>query len=129
MTIFERVQELSRKQGKTLQKVANDLGFGDNYLYTLKKQKPKADNLEKLADYFNVSVDYLLGREEAKPINEPIDLAEVANSDDDDEIWETFLSAGGRPLTEKDKMGIKLLFSDRWDEFRKTAKEHKENKK
>ena len=83
MTIFERVQELSRKQGKTLQKVANDLGFGDNYLYTLKKQKPKADNLEKLADYFHVSVDYLLGRAEAKPVNEPIDLAEVANSDDD----------------------------------------------
>lgn len=129
MTIFERVQELSRKHGKTLQKVANDLGFGDNYLYTLKKQKPKADNLEKLADYFNVSVDYLLGRDEAKPVNEPIDLAEVANSDDDDAIWETFLSAGGRPLTEKDKMGIKLLFADRWEEFRQTAKEHKEGKK
>lgn len=42
MTIFERVQELSRKQGKTLQKVANDLGFGDNYLYTLKKTKTES---------------------------------------------------------------------------------------
>lgn len=122
MTIFERVQELSRKQGKTLQKVANDLGFGDNYLYTLKKQKPKADNLEKLADYFHVSVDYLLGRAEAKPVNEPIDLAEVANSDDD-AVWSRLLSSGGRPLTEKDKMAIKLLFSDKWDEITQKAKD------
>lgn len=122
MTIFERVQELSRKQGKTLQKVANDLGFGDNYLYTLKKQKPKADNLEKLADYFHVSVDYLLGRAEAKSVNEPIDLAEVANSDDD-AVWSRLLSSGGRPLTEKDKMAIKLLFSDKWDEITQKAKD------
>ena len=52
MTIFERVQELSRKQGKTLQKVANDLGFGDNYLYTLKKQKPKTKKVIVIVLYF-----------------------------------------------------------------------------
>lgn len=128
MTIFERVQELSRKQGKTLQKVANDLGFGDNYLYTLKKQKPKADNLEKLADYFHVSVDYLLGRAEAKPVNGPIDLAEVANSDDD-AIFDSILSAGGRPLTEKDKAMIKLVFADRWEELQQKAKDLKDSEK
>lgn len=129
MTISERIKELADKQGKSLQKVSEDLGFGVNYLYRLKNQQPTAEKLALIADYFNVSVDYLLGREEAKPVNEPIDLAEVANSDDDDAIWETFLSAGGRPLTEKDKMGIKLLFADRWEEFRQTAKEHKEGKK
>lgn len=129
MTIFERVKELSEKQGKSLQRVSEDLGFSSNYFYRMKKQQPTAEKLKSIADYFNVSVDYLLGRDEAKPVNEPIDLAEVANSDDDDAIWETFLSAGGRPLTEKDKMGIKLLFADRWEEFRQTAKEHKEGKK
>lgn len=129
MTIFERVKELSEKQGKSLQRVSEDLGFSSNYFYRMKKQQPTAEKLKSIADYFNVSVDYLLGRDEAKPVNEPIDLAEVANSDDDDAIWETFLSAGGRPLTEKDKMGIKLLFADHWEEFRQTAKEHKEGKK
>lgn len=128
MTIFERVQQLSRNQGKTLQKVATDLGFGENYLYTLKKQKPKADNLEKIADYFNVSVDYLLGRKEAKPIHQPIDLAEVANSDDD-AIFDSILSAGGRPLTEKDKAMIKLVFADRWEELQQTAKKMTDSKK
>ncbi len=62
MTIFERIKKLADKQGKSLQKVSADLGFGENYFYTLKKQQPKADKLSLIADYFGVSVDYLLGR-------------------------------------------------------------------
>lgn len=122
MTISERIKELADKQGKSLQKVSEDLGFGVNYLYRLKNQQPTAEKLTLIADYFNVSVDYLLGRAEAKPINEPIDLAEVANSDDD-AVWSRLLSSGGRPLTEKDKMAIKLLFSDKWDEITQKAKD------
>ncbi|MGZ0942323.1 helix-turn-helix domain-containing protein, partial [Streptococcus thermophilus] len=41
---------------------AEDLGFSVNYLYTLKEKKPKSDRLQEIADYFNVSTDYLLGR-------------------------------------------------------------------
>ena len=122
MTIFERVKELSEKQGKSLQRVSEDLGFSSNYFYRMKKQQPTAEKLKLIADYFNVSVDYLLGRDETKPINEPIDLAEVANSDDD-AVWSRLLSSGGRPLTEKDKMAIKLLFSDKWDEITQKAKD------
>ncbi|MCM6841406.1 helix-turn-helix domain-containing protein [Lactococcus lactis] len=122
MTTFERIKQLSSKQGKSLQKVSEELGFGVNYLYQLKNQQPTAEKLTLIADYFNVSVDYLLGRAEAKPINEPIDLTEVANSDDD-AVWSRLLSSGGRPLTEKDKMAIKLLFSDKWDEITQKAKD------
>lgn len=62
MTIFERIKELADKQGKSLQKVSEELGFSSNYLYQLKRQTPAADKLAMVADYFNVSVDYLLGR-------------------------------------------------------------------
>jgi Predicted transcriptional regulators len=123
MTIFERIKELATKQKISLQKVAEDLGLSTNYIYNLRYSKtPNADKLALIADYFNVSVDYLLGRGEAKPVNEPIDLAEVANSDDD-AVWSRLLSSGGRPLTEKDKMAIKLLFSDKWDEITQKAKD------
>lgn len=127
MTIFERVKELSEKQGKSLQRVSEDLGFSSNYFYRMKKQQPTAEKLKLIADYFNVSVDYLLGRAGAKPGNEPIDLAEVANSDDD-AVWSRLLSSGGRPLTEKDKMAIKLLFSDKWDDITQKAKDLDNNK-
>nr|WP_251901138.1 helix-turn-helix transcriptional regulator [Lactococcus lactis] len=63
MTIFERIKELADKQGKSLQKVSEDLGLSQNYIYNLKGAKsPAADKLALIADYFHVSVDYLLGR-------------------------------------------------------------------
>ena len=128
MTISERIKDLADKQGKTLQKVSEDLGFGVNYLYRLKNQQPTAEKLKLIADYFSVSVDYLLGRDEAKPVNKPIDLAEVANSDDD-AIFDSILSAGGRPLTDKDKAMIKLVFADRWEELQQKAKKLKDSEK
>ncbi|WP_313310130.1 helix-turn-helix domain-containing protein [Lactococcus taiwanensis] len=69
MTIFERVKELSEKQGKSLQKVSEDLGFSSNYFYRMKKQQPTADKLIKIADYFNVRVDYLLDRNEREELH------------------------------------------------------------
>ncbi|WP_407350139.1 helix-turn-helix domain-containing protein [Lactococcus garvieae] len=65
MSIFERIKELADKRKISLQKVATDLGFGENYIYNLKGAKsPAADKLSLIADYFHVSVDYLLGRPE-----------------------------------------------------------------
>ncbi|WP_430514961.1 helix-turn-helix domain-containing protein [Lactococcus lactis] len=129
MTIFERIKELATKRKISLQKVAEDLGLSTNYIYNLRYSKtPNADKLALIADYFDVSVDYLLGRAEAKPVNEPIDLAEVANSDDD-AIFDSILSAGGRPLTDKDKAMIKLVFADRWEELQQKAKDLKDSEK
>ena len=128
MTVYDRIKELADNRRKTISEIENDIGFSDNYIYSLKRKKPTSANLEKLADYFNVSVDYLLGRSEAKPVNEPIDLAEVANSDDD-AIFDSILSAGGRPLTEKDKAMIKLVFADRWEELQQKAKDLKDSEK
>lgn len=64
MTTFDRIKNLANKQGKSLQKVAVDLGFSPSYFYNLKSKKsPSAEHLAKVADYFHVTVDYLLGRE------------------------------------------------------------------
>ena len=70
MTIFERIKKLANKQGKSLQKVSEDLGLSTNYLYRLKTQQPTAEKLALIADYFHVSVDYLLGRTQFKNFDE-----------------------------------------------------------
>ena len=69
MTVFDRIKELADKQGISVSKVAIDLGFSENLFYQWKKSSPKSDRLQKVADYFNVSVDYLLGRTD---VPEPI---------------------------------------------------------
>lgn len=61
MSIFDRIQELARKRDKSLQEVATDLEFSKNLFYRWKTSEPKANDIKKVADYFNVSTDYLLG--------------------------------------------------------------------
>lgn len=41
---FEKIKELAKRRGISLQRVAEDLGFSVNYLYTLKEknQNPTA---------------------------------------------------------------------------------------
>ncbi|WNF91315.1 helix-turn-helix domain-containing protein [Vagococcus fluvialis] len=65
MTVFDRIKLLAEKQGKSLNKVEEELGLSKNVLYRMKNSdNPTKDRLEILADYFDVSVDYLLGRED-----------------------------------------------------------------
>ena len=65
MTVFDRIKELSEKRGISVQKAAIDIGFSENLFYQWKTSSPKSDRLQKVADYFNVSTDYLLGRTES----------------------------------------------------------------
>ncbi|WP_287143420.1 helix-turn-helix domain-containing protein [Enterococcus faecium] len=75
MITFERIKELAKKQGKSLNKVEEDLGYGKNVLYRLKNSNPSTERLQEIADYFDVSVDYLLGREK-KETPKHVDLSE-----------------------------------------------------
>ena len=59
---FDKIKELADKQGISLNTLEERLGYSTNYLYSLKKGNPKSDRLQEIADYFNVSTDYLLGR-------------------------------------------------------------------
>lgn len=65
MTILERIQELARKRIKFKRNIFGTW-FSKNYLYSLKTQAPSSDKLAKIADYFKVSTDYLLGRTDNK---------------------------------------------------------------
>ncbi|GIP57872.1 helix-turn-helix domain-containing protein [Paenibacillus woosongensis] len=69
--LFNRVKVLSEKRGKNIKEVAKELGFSENAFYKWKSQSPKAETIEKVADYFNVSVDYLLGRTDEEETPQP----------------------------------------------------------
>lgn len=93
MTLFERIKKLAEKRNKNVKEVAVDLGFSENLFYKWKNSEPKARDLEKVADYFNVSVDYLLGREEK---------TQYASSDLE-EMIDNAMSFNGRPLSDHDR--------------------------
>lgn len=110
MTILDRIKELSKSRDKTVKEVAIELGLGENYLYSLKNKIPNGQTLQKLADYFHVSVDYLLGRDTTEPKNQTVDLADLANKPKDFD-WDSVLSVGGKPIPEEDKEIIRRLFA------------------
>lgn len=62
MTAFDRLKKLCDEHGISINILEERIGLGKNTLYAWKKKVPGGVNLEKVADYFDVSTDYLLGR-------------------------------------------------------------------
>ena len=88
MTTFERIKSLCKSRKISINDLENALGYSKNTLYRLKTQTPGADKLEAIADYFNVSIDYLLGRTDIKEL--PVDntVHTIAAHHDGDEWTE-----------------------------------------
>ena len=59
-----RLKELRKENGKTQDEISKFLNIAKSTYcgYELKTSEPTLDTLCKLADYYNVSLDYLIGR-------------------------------------------------------------------
>ncbi|MDF2596446.1 MAG: immR 3 [Clostridia bacterium] len=62
MTLVEKIRSLAKEKGLSLPKLESELGLGNGTISRWNKSFPNTDKLEKVADYFHVSLDYLLGR-------------------------------------------------------------------
>ncbi len=64
--LAERFLELRKEKGVSQAKIAKDLQVSYSVVcyWETNRSEPTAPNLVKIADYFNVSVDYLLGRKD-----------------------------------------------------------------
>lgn len=64
VAMFDRIKKLAEKRSMNLKELALTLGLSQNFFYRLKNgASMSSENLKKVADYFDVSTDYLLGRE------------------------------------------------------------------
>ena len=112
MTVFDRVKELAKKQGISIVELEEKLGFGRNSLYSCKKKTPNGDRLSKVADYFGVTTDYLLGRTETPQFTSKDEkdiqkkLTEMIDGLSDDSSL-AYLNTGGTEIDEEDAELIK----------------------
>ncbi|WP_258959121.1 helix-turn-helix domain-containing protein [Paenibacillus tyrfis] len=103
--VYKRLRELRGKKKWTQKEVAEKLGItesGYGY-YEQGRREPSNETLNKLAELFSVSTDYLLGRTDdpqqilSKPTRNFLDVIDL----EDEEIMKKIpLSIDGRPLTE-----------------------------
>ena len=115
MMLFERVKILSKKRGMSLASVNNAASLGKNAIYKWKTQQPGSEALKSVADVLGVSVDYLLGNNDAMhpsapKTDMPVDLEEVL-----DKLGPT-LRFEGKELTTEQKLKLyemaKVMFGE-----------------
>lgn len=75
MTLRERIKDLCKSNGISLNKLEKDCGFATGYLSKLDKSTPNSSKLQIVADHLHVSLDYLLtGKEKEIPLSAQSDL-------------------------------------------------------
>lgn len=62
--LYEKIKLLASEKKMSIRQLEETLGFGNGVINRWRKNTPGSDKLKKVADYFDVSVDYLLGRTE-----------------------------------------------------------------
>ena len=99
---FEIVKDLCEKQGISLNTLEEKLELGKNSLYGLKRNQPSAERLQQIADYFNVSTDYLLGRTDNPNIAKDTVTTPDGRVVDLSNLRERVVLFDGKPLSDDD---------------------------
>ena len=63
----DRIRVLANAQGLSLPALEVKLNLGNGTISRWSKSSPNSDKLARVADFFHVSLDYLLGRTENSP--------------------------------------------------------------
>lgn len=103
--IIERLKKL-RKEGKLTQKdIATFLNISQPAYQQFEsgKKKMNIETMEKLADFFNVSTDYLLGKTDIPDPDSDIDL---------DSAIDNSVAYDGTPITDHDREIIKNYLNE-----------------
>ena len=60
MTVFDRIVQLRKTQNLSQGKLEKELGFSNGSISKWRNSTPTYERLQKVADYFGVSVEYLM---------------------------------------------------------------------
>lgn len=64
MTVYERIESLRKTKGLSQGELEKALGFSNGSVSKWKKSTPTPERLQKLAEYFGVTVDWIMTGEE-----------------------------------------------------------------
>lgn len=66
MSIVKKIKDLAYEKGISIAALERKIGLANGAIYKWDKSSPTIDKLSKVANYFNVSTDYLLGKTDLK---------------------------------------------------------------
>ena len=62
MNLYDRVKDLCNERGISIRQLEIRLGIGNGIIARWKTSIPNSERLDKVAEFFGVSTDYLLGK-------------------------------------------------------------------
>lgn len=90
--MYARIKELCKKKGTTITALEREIGIAKGSICKWENHEPSGDKLQKVADYFDVTIDYIkTGKEKSAPDFNPahielITLYEKLNKEQQDNI-------------------------------------------
>lgn len=106
MNTYEIIKELVKQRLMTVAQLERTLDLSNGSISKWAKSKPNSEPLEKVADYLNVSTDYLLGR-----TDNPSIAGGGSEPDDIDKIIDRAMFFDGMPLTDDDRRALRGIIS------------------
>lgn len=106
MNTYEIIKELVKQRFMTVAQLERTLDLSNGSISKWSKSKPNSEPLEKVADYLNVSTDYLLGR-----TDNPSIAGGGSEPDDIDKIIDRAMFFDGKPLTDDDRRALRGIIS------------------
>lgn len=62
MNIVQKIEMLASKRGESINSIEQKVGISRGIIRSWEHKQPTADKIVRVADYLDVSIDYLLGR-------------------------------------------------------------------
>ena len=106
MNTYEVIKELVKQRLMSVAQLERTLDLSNGSISKWAKSKPNSEPLEKVADYLNVSTDYLLGR-----TDNPSIAGGGSEPDDIDKIIDRAMFFDGKPLTDDDRRALRGIIS------------------
>lgn len=106
MNIFSIIKGLCDENNVKISVLERELNFSRGSIYKMAESSPSADKIRKLADYFNVSADYLLGRTNDKNGFNINDISEITY-----DLFLEFYKSKKNTLTPDEKLVLVKLIS------------------
>lgn len=115
MGLYEQIRDIAKTKGYSINKLEQELGFARSSINKFNKNKPSVEKLQQIADFLEVSLDYLMtGKDDQKE-----QIAELTARDERDisrrleqtladlEVQQGALMFDGAPLDDETKELLK----------------------
>lgn len=122
MGLYEKIKFLADRQKISIRRLEENLGYGNGTIRRWEKQTPGVDKIQRVADYFGVSVDYLLGRKESPNLDE-------GNLSEQEQNLLMRFRRGSKNLSDEEKAIYERQAMNLFDYINKTMKDLDEKNK